>query len=833
MAVSFVSSSSNKSTAATVVITAPTGIQDGDILVAFVSVFRSTSATATSITGTGWTQWAEQITSTRYKCSMFWKRASSESGNYTFSSASATQMQGAIGVYRGCVASGDPRDVLSNTAYTTSGTIVRAASCTPTVANGMFVYGGWYYLAGTISLGTPTGMNARQTQANTNCAIRLADLAYTTTAASGTKDAAAGASCTVKHAMMVALKPLVQTSPTVTLNSPSDASVTGNITTVLNFTGTDAQSDTLEYEVQIDTVNTFDGTKTWMDSYSESNQNDFAPLGSPNDSTEKSAGGQTFTGNGEVIDVCQFYLKKVGSPTSFMRAKIYAHSGTWGSTGIPSTLLATSSPIASSELTTSYQLIEFSFPAAYTTTNGTKYVCVLDFTETGSNTNYIALGGDTVNKTHSGNACYYMPASTGWNYSTNIEICFYVGHGFTTIDALSVTDAGFTAGHPFASGTPINYTPQTNLAEGNTYYWRVRAKDPSGTNTFGAWSSTYSFVIPVAFISSWKTDNAGTSTSTQILLPLNSTYAYDFYAYWGDGSNSHITTYNQAEITHTYSVAGTYTVKVIGIFKGIFFAGGGDKLKIIHIAQWGCLKIGDTIGYHFYGCNNMACSATDILDLTGVIALESSFYHCWAFNGDLSRCDTSSVTNMYQTFRDCPVFNSDITGWDVSHVTDFSHMLEMCLIFDRDISVWNVTSAATLMRTMLDQTKVNCDLSSWDISMVTDLQYFLDYASSFSVDNYTKLLKAWALQNVQTGVPFGANYNQYYASAQASKDHLISVHGWTFVDGGSIADPVTDYLIKYYTGSVFADKPLKYYTGSTWATKPLKVYTGTQWILVT
>ena len=833
MAVSFVSSSSNKSTTTSVVVTAPTGIQDGDILVVIFSAYRSTSAAPGTLTASGWTQAGARTTGTYYKSAIFWKRASGESGNYTFSATSATQMQAAIGVYRGCVASGTPTDGVSDTAYVTSNTTVRAASITPTVANGFFIYGGWYYLSGTISLGTPSGMNARQTQANTNCAIRLADLAYSTTSASGTKDATAGGTCTQKHAFLLALKPLVQTAPTVTLSSPSDASVTGNLTPVLNFTGTDAQGDTLEYEVQIDTVNTFDGARTWMDSYSESNQNDFAPLGSPTGSTEISAGGQTFAGNGGTVNVCSFYLKKVGSPTAFMTAKIYAHSGTWGSTGVPSTLLATSSPIASSELTTSFQLVYFSFPTAYTTTNGTKYVCVLDFTATGSDTNYIELGGDWINKTHSGNACYNMPASTGWNYSTNIEICFYVGYGVVPIDALSATDAGFTAGHPFASGTAINYAVQNNLADGHTYYWRVRAKDPSGTNTFGAWSSTRSFVIPVAFISEWKTDNAGTSTSTQVLLPLQVDGTYDFYAYWGDYSYSHITAYNQAEITHTYSVAGTYTVKMVGTIDHFRFANAGDKLKIINIAQWGSLRLGNDIGYHFYGCNNMACSATDVLDVTGMLSLESSFYHCWAFNGDLSQCDTSSVTSMFQVFRDCPLFNSDITGWDVSHVTDFSHMLEMCLVFDQNIGLWNVTSACTAMRTMLSQTKVNCDLSSWDVSMVTDLAYFLDYDSSFSVDNYTKLLKAWALQNVQTGVPFGAIYNQYYASAQASRDHLSVTHGWIFADGGSIADPVMGYLIKYYTGSVFAQKPLKYYTGSTWATKPLKVYSGTEWILVT
>ncbi len=58
------------------------------------------------------------------------------------------------------------------------------------------------------------------------------------------------------------------------------------------------------------------------------------------------------------------------------------------------------------------------------------------------------------------------------------------------------SDAGFTAGHPFTSGQAKEYTVQAGdaLALG-TYYWRTRAIDPSGSNAYGAWSSTRSFIV--------------------------------------------------------------------------------------------------------------------------------------------------------------------------------------------------------------------------------------------------------------------------------------------------------------------------------------------------
>ena len=65
--------------------------------------------------------------------------------------------------------------------------------------------------------------------------------------------------------------------------------------------------------------------------------------------------------------------------------------------------------------------------------------------------------------------------------------------GSIILDALSSTDAGFTAGHPFTSGAAKDYTVQSALSSSTTYYWRVRAIDPSGTNTWGGWATTRSF----------------------------------------------------------------------------------------------------------------------------------------------------------------------------------------------------------------------------------------------------------------------------------------------------------------------------------------------------
>jgi hypothetical protein len=71
----------------------------------------------------------------------------------------------------------------------------------------------------------------------------------------------------------------------------------------------------------------------------------------------------------------------------------------------------------------------------------------------------------------------------------------------TTVDVSFASDAEngiigieIKAKHPFSSGDATDYTVQSDLTASTTYYWRARAIDPAGSNTWGAWSSTRSFV---------------------------------------------------------------------------------------------------------------------------------------------------------------------------------------------------------------------------------------------------------------------------------------------------------------------------------------------------
>jgi large repetitive protein len=67
------------------------------------------------------------------------------------------------------------------------------------------------------------------------------------------------------------------------------------------------------------------------------------------------------------------------------------------------------------------------------------------------------------------------------------------------------------------------------------------------------------------FVSTWKTDNAGTSNSTSITIPTTGG-GYSYQVDWNndgdflDGVDE--TTLNTGDVTHDFGVAGTYTIRI-------------------------------------------------------------------------------------------------------------------------------------------------------------------------------------------------------------------------------------------------------------------------------
>lgn len=263
------------------------------------------------------------------------------------------------------------------------------------------------------------------------------------------------------------------------------------------------------------------------------------------------------------------------------------------------------------------------------------------------------------------------------------------------------------------------------------------------------------------FITTWKTDNAGSSTSTQIQLPLgvyapSTGYNYWFQVDWGDGSTDIIQSATDPKRTHTYSVAGTYTVKISGILDGWSFNNGGDRLKLLTIEQWGMMNVATYA--QFAGCANLQVNAPDLPTL---IYMGGTFWNCTALTNvsRISEWDVTGVTDMFQAFRGCSNFNDDVTGWDVSNLTSAFRLFMSCSKFNRNLGSWNM-SKVQYLNSMFNAATIftnggSPSINNWDTSSVIGIEEMFRSASAFNqpIGNWD-MSKVTTMRSVFRDSPF-------------------------------------------------------------------------------
>jgi hypothetical protein len=162
---------------------------------------------------------------------------------------------------------------------------------------------------------------------------------------------------------------------------------------------------------------------TSTDSYPDTNQDATQALGN---GTILGVG-QSITGDGGVLSRVRLHLSKTGTPTGNAVAKIYTHSGTFGTSSVPTgDPLATSENLDVSDLTTTLTLTDLEFKDEFTLVNTTKYVVALEYSG-GDGSNYVNLGVDTSSPTHGGNLATLT--GTTWSAASGTDLIFYVYTG--------------------------------------------------------------------------------------------------------------------------------------------------------------------------------------------------------------------------------------------------------------------------------------------------------------------------------------------------------------------------------------------------------------------
>lgn len=357
---------------------------------------------------------------------------------------------------------------------------------------------------------------------------------------------------------------------TPTLSTPSNGGTASSTTPTLDFSTTDPDGSAVSYEVQVDTVNTFNSNSSTFSLISSTsaagNTNTVTTTGITTTGANLIVIGLS-TNTGGVVALTDskgntwtpltakavtsngtsqmFYCfgPTVGTGHTFTNAGssnfcsifVQAWSGAQsapfdvqnGATNAAASTLATGSitPTVNNEVVISHFM--FSVAGTASVNSG---LTISNQTNFGSGNNYGGAMGYIVQTT----AGAINPTWTSGGGATGLAATiasFKVGAS-PLIDHLSSTDPGFADvtnpgdTDPFPSGDTISYTLQAGeaLTNGNTYFWRVRAKDPLNTNIWSSYASPFDFTV-----------SAGTSASvTQVAANLTATGGTQSVASVGD-----------------------------------------------------------------------------------------------------------------------------------------------------------------------------------------------------------------------------------------------------------------------------------------------------------
>ena len=177
--------------ASAITMPAPAGIVDGDILIAIVN----STSNADSPSLTGFTSKSSRSTTNRAGTqNLLWKRASSESGDYTTGTPSGT-IWGHVICVKDAIASGDPFDAVALNDTTNSVTTLTCSAIVPATNRDVLI-AGYYQLTASLVHSAYTGGNlvwSQKHRSETSSSTNSVGYAFQATAGSVTASATTSA----------------------------------------------------------------------------------------------------------------------------------------------------------------------------------------------------------------------------------------------------------------------------------------------------------------------------------------------------------------------------------------------------------------------------------------------------------------------------------------------------------------------------------------------------------------------------------------------------------------------------------------------------------------
>lgn len=485
---SIASGSTNPTT--TFTITIPSSTVTNDVLFVTVTSRDHTAGTALpTVTdndagGNTWTQITGASSADR-KATVWWKRATSGTASKTITVAGCVgSSSGGVSVYSGALVNNTP---YTNETIETNGSGDEThATFDPTNDNSEVVFAVFNYAndnAVTSVSGATVGAFAQRFEHLSTGGSDCGNTQWGVALASGATGSITWAQTNgTTYSSIWAVKP--DSTPTIALNTADATDFGSDTTPTVEFTGTDADGDSVRYNVQIDTSSSFNsvasgGANTYYFDASDAGATD------PNSVWTNDA--NAFDGNTATSATVSVsgstssnYLKAEGTnaPSSGgnitqVRARVNDNSG---------------SDIAEATIYTDGLAESLGSPQSPFGTGWGSYVVLST-----------PSGGWTWVKVAALEVKIYSISGAGGVTRVEVEV---TSDDIPLLDKISGTDSGFantTDGadtDPFDSGDKASFTVQAGDAlSTGTYYWRARAKDPSGSNTYSSFATTRTFTI--------------------------------------------------------------------------------------------------------------------------------------------------------------------------------------------------------------------------------------------------------------------------------------------------------------------------------------------------
>lgn len=299
---------------------------------------------------------------------------------------------------------------------------------------------------------------------------------------------------------------------------------------------------------------------------------------------------------------------------------------------------------------------------------------------------------------------------------------------------------------------------------------------------------------------------------------------------WGDGNYENFTTTGVK--SHSYSNAGTYTIKLDGQFSssGNIRIGDPSKFSTVRRAEKQRLKnvgpIPEIIGLS--SCENT------FVDCSGLTSIPNDLFaynpNITNFNLAFLRCSLTTIpsdlfsyninaTSFRYIFQQCPNLtnlNSDLFK-NNTLATDFSGVFSNCTsltevpsnLFYYNTSVTNFqqvfgncTSLTTIPSGIFD-TNTSATNMSWMFVSCTSLTsipeeifryntnvttfYLSFYNVTLNTTDYSRLInELLTYRDGRTGISFHGGSSKYDSSASSSRSTLVNTYNWIITDGGPV-----------------------------------------------